>query len=66
MPNYINVIDLALVRSGLESEVMLVVVQWLLYLFASLANMAATIQLWRLLSYCDRTMCNLAVNGGSN
>ena len=36
--------DPALVRGGLGSEAQLLVVQWRLYLFVSLANMAATTQ----------------------
>ena len=55
-----------MVSGGLEFEAQLLVVQWLLYLFTYLANMAATPQPWLLLPYCGGSTHCLAANEGSN
>ena len=58
--------DPALVSGGLGFEARLLVVQWLVYLFIYLSNMAAIPQPWRLLPYCSRSTHRLAANEGSN
>ena len=59
-------LDPAVISGGLGFEARLLVVQWLLYLFTYLTNMAAIPQPWRLLPYCGGSTHRLAANEGSN